>query len=297
MRVGSDSTIPGRSGCTPGKLNMRNLNLVRWSALAAILQSLQSMAQGIPEPPLVLYGTVRNTADHNIRLTYGTLTWLFKKVTTGRIVTVTTQLTNVLDQFSYVVQVPCESFVAGVVVSASALDVTPNPINFDRSIASIGTNGVSFATPSQSIASISSGQRGSLERVDLQVAIPCVDTDGNGLCDDWELHYFGYIGVDPNADEDHDGATNRDEFLAGTNPIDPLSFLKFVRVSTLAGGGAQVEWSSSEGRGYSLDRSTSITEGFAPIKTGLLATPPVNVFRDVTALGAGPYFYRVRLQQ
>ena len=275
---------------------MRHLHLGGWIVLAAILQCQQTIAQGIPEPPLVIYGTVRNTADHNIRLTYGTLTWQFKKVATGRTVTVTTQLTNVLDQFSYVVQVPCESFLSGVQISPNALDVTPAAVLFDRSVALLNTNSVTFSTPSQSTISLSSGQRGALERVDLLVNAACVDTDGNGLCDDWEIQCFGFIGVDPNADEDHDGVNNRDEFLAGTNPKDRQSFFKFLRVSSLIDGGAQVEWSSSEGRIYSLERSTSITEGFAPIKTGLLATPPINVFRDVTPAGTSPYFYRVRLQ-
>ena len=277
-------------------MTMRILLLSSWISVALLWGGLAGQAQGIPEPPLVLYGTVRNTADHNIRLTYGTLTWQFKKVSTGRIVTVTTQLTNVLDQFSYVVQVPCESFIAGVQISSNAIDVTPTPAAFDRSVVLLDTNVVSFATPTLATTQIASAQRGRLEQVDLLVSSSCVDSDGNGLCDDWELRYFGYIGVDPNADEDLDGATNREEFLAGTNPIDPLSFFKFVRVSALANGGAQVEWSSFEGRVYALDRSTSITEGFVPIKTGLLATPPVNVFRDATASGTGPYFYRVRLQ-
>ncbi len=244
----------------------------------------------------MLYGVVRNIADHNIRLTYGTLTWQFKKVATGRTVTVTTQLTNVLDQFSYVVQVPCETVLAGVQVTSNSLDVTPATAMFDRSVAFVGTNVVTFVSSSQSTVLLSSGQRGSIERVDFQVSLVCTDTDGNGLCDDWESRYFGFIGVDPKADEDRDGATNREEFLAGTHPLDRESFFRFVRVSALPDGGAQVEWSSSDGRIYSLERSTSIDEAFVPIKTGILATPQVNVFRDVSAAGLGPYFYRVRLQ-
>ena len=47
------------------------------------------------------------------------------------------------------------------------------------------------------------------------------DTDGNGLPDWWQLHYFGTLGVDPDADADGDGFTNRDEYLDGTDPTDP----------------------------------------------------------------------------
>ncbi len=45
-----------------------------------------------------------------------------------------------------------------------------------------------------------------------------VDTDHNGLPDDWELKYFGHIGVDPNADPDRDGLSNLEEFKNGTDP-------------------------------------------------------------------------------
>jgi chitinase len=47
-----------------------------------------------------------------------------------------------------------------------------------------------------------------------------VDTDLNGLPDDWERTHFGNIGVNPNADPDGDGLTNLQEFQQGTNPND-----------------------------------------------------------------------------
>lgn len=44
------------------------------------------------------------------------------------------------------------------------------------------------------------------------------DTAGNGLPDAWEIEYFGQIGVDPAADPDGDGLTNRVEYFLGTDP-------------------------------------------------------------------------------
>ncbi len=54
----------------------------------------------------------------------------------------------------------------------------------------------------------------------ISVASAVVDSDGNGLPDDWEIKYFGYVGVDPNADPDGDGLTNLQEFKNGTDPTD-----------------------------------------------------------------------------
>jgi len=44
------------------------------------------------------------------------------------------------------------------------------------------------------------------------------DSDRNGMPDAWERAYFGHTGVNPNADPDHDGLSNSQEYQAGTNP-------------------------------------------------------------------------------
>jgi hypothetical protein len=48
-----------------------------------------------------------------------------------------------------------------------------------------------------------------------------MDTSGNGLPISWEMQYFGATNVDPNADPDHDGLSNLQEFWAGTDPTNP----------------------------------------------------------------------------
>ena len=50
------------------------------------------------------------------------------------------------------------------------------------------------------------------------------DNDRNGLDDAWERLFFGANGVDPEGDNDNDQFTNREEYQAGTNPRDALSY-------------------------------------------------------------------------
>ncbi len=44
------------------------------------------------------------------------------------------------------------------------------------------------------------------------------DTDGDGMNDAWELAHFGTLARDGSGDFDMDGVSDRDEFLAGTDP-------------------------------------------------------------------------------
>jgi len=53
-----------------------------------------------------------------------------------------------------------------------------------------------------------------------------LDPDGSGLPIAWELEYFETTGIDPNADPDHDGRSNLQEYHDGTNPNDPGSYVQ-----------------------------------------------------------------------
>jgi glucose/arabinose dehydrogenase/sugar lactone lactonase YvrE len=83
------------------------------------------------------------------------------------------------------------------------------------------------------------------------------DSAGIGIPDWWQIRYFGYMGIDPNADPDDDGMSNIAEFWAGTDPTDPASVFKVVDV-TLNGAGTRISWNSVLGKSYIVQYSSNL---------------------------------------
>ncbi|MEY2485329.1 MAG: hypothetical protein QOH39_977 [Verrucomicrobiota bacterium] len=85
-------------------------------------------------------------------------------------------------------------------------------------------NGITFTTCSTGLAN--SDTRPATATNDVANLKTRVDTDGDGLPDDWEQQYFGSTtAASPTVDSDGDGVSNYDEFLAGTNPLNPMDHL------------------------------------------------------------------------
>jgi hypothetical protein len=60
-----------------------------------------------------------------------------------------------------------------------------------------------------------------LNGLTLERLSPIVDSDNDGLSDEWEMKYFGHLDYGANDDPDNDGLTNLEEQLLGTDPTNP----------------------------------------------------------------------------
>jgi len=270
-------------------------SFIRSSVLAASLLALVvgGRTEGIPEPSLVLYGVVSNLAAGGSRVSFGTLAWVIRPNDGSPAFTVTGVLTNINDQFSYVLRIPCETEIPGVPVSTGALKLAVSDGPDNRAQVTIGGVVASFAQPAQTNLVLTRTDRGRIERVDLTVSL----NTGGVLPEAWQLQYFLRTGIDPNDDPDHDGLTNLAEYKAGTVPTDPQSVFELLTVRQDPLGGAFIEWSSVTGKLYTVQRSGELLGGFADLQVHIPATTPKNSFRDTTATGSGPYFYRLRLEE
>lgn len=92
------------------------------------------------------------------------------------------------------------------------------------------------------------------------------DADSDLLPDAWETQY----GLDPtkndaDLDNDSDGATNFEEYLAGTSPIDPNQV--FRAKLDLGRAGGTLTLSTVPGKSYRILTSQSILGPFEPLQT------------------------------
>jgi hypothetical protein len=108
--------------------------------------------------------------------------------------------------------------------------------------------------------------------ISLSNTVACVQTDTirqgalarNGLPVAWLLANWGTTDVNANADPDHDGMSNSQEYLAGTNPNDAASNLRITSFHRgLAGdpNRIDIQWTSQPTRYYAIQSRATLDAG------------------------------------
>lgn len=130
----------------------------------------------------------------------------------------------------------------------------------------------------------------------LSPALLQLDSDGDGL-PDWVETGTGIFrsltdtGTDPfNADTSGNGMSDWEMIMAGLDPNDPDATFRIVGLRPADGpvimtdGTSDepfiLQWLSAEGIRYSVYRTTNLLQGFIPLRTNILSTPPVTSFID-----------------
>ena len=120
-----------------------------------------------------------------------------------------------------------------------------------------------------------------------------VDSDGDGISDEYELEHFGSTtGGDPNEDPDGDGQNNLAEFLALTDPNDATSFLAIdIRIDE--NGNAVLSFNSENGRIYQLQADDS-PGNLQPLGAPVSGNGDLIEFVDPLGI---QHFYRISVSQ
>ena len=105
---------------------------------------------------------------------------------------------------------------------------------------------------------------------------------------------FGDLSHDGTADCDHDGLTDRAEFLAGTDPLNQGSVLRVLRLTSINGGSTTLLWSAVAGRSYRAQYKDSLSAStWNECATAVTATTTTAVYTDDAPNAFGQRFYRV----
>jgi len=120
---------------------------------------------------------------------------------------------------------------------------------------------------------------------------------GDGIPDAWRLVYFGTVSnmlSAANADPDGDGASNWQEYIAGTNPLDGTSVFKFLPAAPVNGSSFTLQWPSVVNKNYTLQSSSSPGTGWTTVGN-LIGNGQTMQWTDTNA-AASARFYRAQVQ-
>jgi hypothetical protein len=127
-----------------------------------------------------------------------------------------------------------------------------------------------------------------------------VISDSDGIPDWWRLAYFGHaLGQAGDLsragdDADGDGVSNGNEFLAGTDPLNPASVFRISNVSIVNGSNVLIACPTVTNRSYQLQKTASLG-AWSAVGPFVPGTNGLNTWTD-SGPTTNPQFYRVQVQ-
>lgn len=152
--------------------------------------------------------------------------------------------------------------------------------------------------------------RAALKKLFLEAARG-LDTDQDGLPDDWENRFLETLTAGPGDDSDQDGVDNYNEFAFGTHPKNALSFgsVRVIanRFSTQIPVSMSFRRRAGSWVGYEVQMSRDLRE-WLPVEPADVALQPpqslydgtgmmeMSFFPSSVGMAKGPGFFRVHLK-
>jgi parallel beta-helix repeat protein len=140
---------------------------------------------------------------------------------------------------------------------------------------------------------------GNTSALSSSVLVSAVDSVGDGIPNVWRASHFGGSGTTTNSqscaacDPDHDGMSNWQEFLAGTDPTNAASVLR-ISTLTLTNSDVTISFQSVTGINYRLDvREDVETGGWSVLANGILGNGAVMRITDPGIMAVPRQFYRL----
>lgn len=126
-----------------------------------------------------------------------------------------------------------------------------------------------------------------------------VDSDGDGMPDDFETTHFGSAtGGDPLGDDDGDGASNLAEYIAGTNPRDGQSVLELTALNVVKSTTTNlvIQWPSATGRIYSVWLAPTATNAYTLHRDNLSGSGGTLSITNASPTGDNSHFYGIKVR-
>ena len=267
---------------------------------------------GVPEPGLIIWGTVVNTTNSSQSIPITTASWAVTDGTKSAVFNdSSTPPVRILTQGSltyYVLEVPFDSRTFGTVVLS---DPAAQGVNsFELKAASQPTytllatingllasvraiDGVTASGTNVSLSGFNSMIRGRAVRVDLSITPPLSPYDT------WAARYFGSAGntnAAPSADPDLDGMNNAAEYLAGTDPTDRNSSLRILSLNYTESQ-MTLSWMSATNKTYRIETAAQADGPYTEVGSVGPSTGNTTQGSITRSASDQKQFYRIRLAQ